>query len=663
MGGCASKIESFDIQYSVEVGPELHGGTKELRNPKYANAYLESPGPGIRTMKDLYLKSFKEFSGRPCLGTRQGDEYHWKTYKEISELVLHFGSGLLSKKLCKAEEQGGYSVRFLAIYAKNSEKWHIGDYASGIFGLSTIPLYDTLGASATEYILQETELKTIFLSNDKINSILDLKANNQSGQIKNLISFDPVDDETKGRVRDLGLKLFSFDDIVEYGKSHKVEIEEVDPDSIYTLSYTSGTTGNPKGVIMTHRSTVAQLAGIQQVFTPTCEDTHICFLPLAHVYERCMSNVMILQGAQIGYYSGDVLKLKEDLAVLRPTILGCVPRLLSRFYDLINANINSLTGIKGKLARKALNTKLETVRHRAEYTHGIYDKLVFSKINKVLGGRVRIGTTASAPIAADVLNFLKVAFCCQILEAYGQTENGGAATATYVNDHEIGHVGGPVGCISIKLVDIPEMNYLSTNRNEKMELTPCGEVCFKGPCLMPGYFKNPTITAETIDSEGWLHSGDVGMLRPNGSIKIVDRKKNIFKLAQGEYIAPEKIENIYIQSKYVAFVWVFGDSLQSYTVGIIVPERTTIEPLAHSLGVNKNWEELCQDISIKNAILADIEKIGKEAKLNGMEQVKKIHLHPDLITPESGLLTPTFKIKRYDMKNHFKSVIDNLYRN
>jgi long-chain acyl-CoA synthetase len=663
MGGCASKVENQDIQYSVEVGPELPGGTRELRNPKYVNAYLERPFPEVHSMKDLYVRSFSTFGSRPCLGTRNGNEYHWKTYKQVYDEALHFGSGLISKKLCREEEQGGYNVRFLAIYSKNCEKWHVADFASGLFGISTVPLYDTLGTVATEFILNETELKTVFLSNDKIDAILELKANDQTGRLKNLVSFETADEEIKGRVRDLGLKIYSFEEIVEYGKTHKVEVKDIDPGLIHTISYTSGTTGNPKGVVMTHRTVLAQLAGIIDVFQPTPDDVHICYLPLAHVYERCLSNSMILQGAQIGYYSGDVLKLKEDLAVLRPTILACVPRLLSRFYDLINANINSLTGLKGKLARKALQTKLETVRYRAEYTHGLYDKLVFSKINKVLGGRVRMGTTASAPIAAEVLNFLKVAFCCQILEAYGQTENGGAATATSVKDHEIGHVGGPVGCLSIRLVDIPEMNYVSTNRNEKMELTPCGELCFKGPSIMPGYFKNSKITSEAIDPEGWLHSGDVGLLRPNGSIKIIDRKKNIFKLAQGEYIAPEKIENIYIQSKYVAFVFVYGDSLQSYTVAVIVPERTTVEPLAQSLGLQKTWEELCKDLAIKNAILKDIETLGKEAKLNGMEQVKKIHLHPEVITPEGGLLTPTFKIKRFDMRNHFKEAIDELYRN
>lgn len=661
MGGCTSRDEQEEIQYAIEVGPELKNSTRELRNPKHANAYLTSPSPKIKSMKDLYLSSFESFAKRPCLGTRNNDKYTWKTYDEVKTLSLHFGSGLISKKLCRVEEQGGYSVRFIAIYSKNCEKWHISDFGSAIYGVTSVPLYDTLGVTAIEFILHETELKTVCLSNDKIQSLLDLKAEDKLGKVKNLITFDPVDEETKGKVRDLGLKIYSMEDIIEYGAGHMVDIPEFEPDLIFTISYTSGTTGNPKGVIMTHGNVLAQMASVSEVFCPVPDDIHISYLPLAHVYERCVSNIMIMFGARIGYYSGDVLKLKEDLAILKPTILACVPRLLSRFYDLINANLKNLTGIKAKLMKKAFKTKLETIRTKAEYTHGLYDSLVFSKIKTVLGGRVRLATTASAPISADILNFLKVAFCCQILEAYGQTENGGAATSTIVKDHETNHVGGPVGCISIKLVDIPEMNYTTLTRNEKMEITPCGEVCFKGPSIMPGYFKNSKVTAEAIDEDGWLHSGDVGLLRPNGSIKIIDRKKNIFKLAQGEYIAPEKIENIYIQSKYVAFVFVFGDSLQSYTVGIIVPERTSVEPLAKSLGVHGSWEEICEDSNVKKAILQDIESIGKEAKLNGMEQVKKIHLHPEPITPESGLLTPTFKIKRYDMRNYFKAVIDDLY--
>lgn len=178
--------------------------------------------------------------------------------------------------------------------------------------------------------------------------------------------------------------------------------------------------------------------------------------------------------------------------------------------------------------------------------------------------------TGSAPIAHDVLDFLKIAFCCEIVEGYGMTETSAASFTTYIGDPETGHVGGPLQNVKIRLRDIPEMNYLHTND------PPKGEVCMWGPSIMTGYFKNPEKTAEAFEN-GWLLSGDVGMVLPNGSVKIVDRAKNIFKLSQGEYIAPEKLENVYIQSHHIAQIWVYGDSLRDHIIAFMVidPEVAT----------------------------------------------------------------------------------------
>lgn len=192
----------------------------------------------------------------------------------------------------------------------------------------------------------------------------------------------------------------------------------------------------------------------------------------------------------------------------------------------------------------------------------------------------------------------------------------GAATSTILSDHSLGHIGGPVSTCSIKLADIPEMNYFSSNQT--------GEVCIKGPIVMQKYFKNLELTREVIDQEGWLHSGDVGRVLKNGAIQIIDRKKSIFKLSQGEYVAPEKLENIYIQSHYVSLIFVYGDSFRDYTVGIIVPEQGVVEDLAKKIGVFRYWNEVCKDEMVKKVILDDIRRIGAGGKLNGIEQVKKI---------------------------------------
>lgn len=187
--------------------------------------------------------------------------------------------------------------------------------------------------------------------------------------------------------------------------------------------------------------------------------------------------------------------------------------------------------------------------------------MVFNKTKAALGGRVKICATGGAPISADVLQLLKVTLCVPIQEGYGSTESTGASFSTSIYDPEVGHVGGIKPNMEFKLEDIPDMSYLSTDKDENGNPTPRGEICIRGHSIFKGYYKLPEKTAESIDSEGWLHTGDVGLLKPNGSLKIIDRKKNLFKLAQGEYIAPEKIENIYVTSPYADEVFIYGDTL------------------------------------------------------------------------------------------------------
>lgn len=253
---------------------------------------------------------------------------------------------------------------------------------------------------------------------------------------------------------------------------------------------------------------------------------------------------MVMKGAQIGYFAGDVQKLKEDIALLRPTIFISVPRLYNRFYDAIKKKIDDLEGMKAKIANWGLDAKMARLAETGDPTHPVYDKLVFNKFKEAFGGRVKFLLTGSAPISKDVVNFLKVVFCCPMYEGYGQTESCAASTLTYSIDSEAGHVGGPVPYAEMKLVDIPAMNYLTTDTKDEKPY-PRGEICFKGSNNFVGYFKNPEKTAEALDENGWLHTGDIGALLPNGALKIIDRKKNIFKLAQGEYIAPDKLENGY----------------------------------------------------------------------------------------------------------------------
>ena len=244
---------------------------------------------------------------------------------------------------------------------------------------------------------------------------------------------------------------------------------------------------------------------------------------------------------------------------------------------------------------------MANVKRNGNTAHGCYDKIVFKKFKALLGGKVRFMVTGSAPIDPAVLEILKVAFCCPVMEGYGLTETSAGSSITRPNDPNTGHVGGPLGCVKWRLMDVPEMSYLSTDKPY-----PRGELCMKGPSVFSGYYKRPEKTAEAFDAEGWFRTGDVCVCYPNGSVKIIDRSKNIFKLAQGEYVAPEKVEGIYVLSPWIAQSLIYGDSLRSCTVGIIVPDVDNAKKWARDNGKSEDLETLLKDADLKKVIMDDI---------------------------------------------------------
>lgn len=262
------------------------------------------------------------------------------------------------------------------------------------------------------------------------------------------------------------------------------------------------------------------------------------------------------------------------------------------------------------------------------------------------------------PIASNVLDFLRAGFSAPVFEGYGQTECAAAATCGNYSDLSSGHVGGPIVCNEIVTFDVPEMNYTASND------PPTGEVCFRGPNVFSGYFKEPEKTAEALDGAGWLHSGDIGEWLPNGSIRIIDRKKNIFKLAQGEYVAAEKIENVYTQSPLIAQCFVYGDSLQAFLVAVVVPDFEVVKSWAtdNGIGTDGSWmREVVSNPSLNEAIMEQIKQASKKNGLRGFEIVRKIHLESELFSVANDLLTPTFKLKRPQAKIQYQTAINGMY--
>jgi len=457
------------------------------------------------------------------------------------------------------------------------------------------------------------------------------------------------------------MRVYTFDEVVERGKQNKSwKATEPKPDDCPMFSYTSGTTGDPKGVKMTHLMQVSAVASCNvtnKFNSPGAmgpEDTYISYLPSAHSFEALLFTNAIVYGTKVGYYGGDVLKLiKEDMPLLKPTIFPSVPRVYNKIFGMIKTKFGELTGCKAWLAKKAVTTKLANIESTGNFCHGCYDKILFKKVKNILGGNVRMMLTGSAPISAEVMNFIEICFSCNMYEGYGMTETMAGSVMTKYGDPRSGHVGGPAPNVKIRLRDIPEMEYTHQNN------PPKGEVCFWGPSIMKGYYKNPEKTAEAFDGE-WLLSGDVAQINPNGSITIVDRAKNIFKLSQGEYIAPEKLENQYIKSDFVAQIWIHGDSLHDWIVVFIVIDPDKVKPWAKERSILYN-DALMDSTELKKEVMKSLASIAADNKFNSLERPKQIKLIKDMWTIESDMLTPTMKTKRNIAKIRYTEDIKKMY--
>lgn len=271
-----------------------------------------------------------------------------------------------------------------------------------------------------------------------------------------------------------------------------------------------------------------------------------------------------------------------------------------------------------------------------------------------MGGRIRFILSGSAPVSPDVMDFMRICFSASVYEGYGQTENFCGGCLTITGDNTTGVVGIPFPCSEIKLVDVPDMDYLSSDKPH-----PRGEICIRGNSVMREYYKVPDKTAETLDSDGWLHTGDIGKFDEAGRLIIIDRLKNIFKLSQGEYVAPEKVEGVYQKHELIAQAFVYGNSLQASLVGVVVPDKEVFVKWAQNIAANKN--DLYNDENVKKQLLKELTDFGKKNDLKGFEQMRSIHISSEEFSVDNDLLTPTFKLKREVATKIYKKEIDAMY--
>eukprot|EP01084_Bolivina_argentea_P111041 198233_1 len=390
-------------------------------------------------------------------------------------------------------------------------------------------------------------------------------------------------------------------------------------------------------------------------------DVILSYLPLAHNYERSVEIMALIVGARIGFYSGDIKELINDIELLKPTVFIGVPRVFQKIQDKIVNEVDKQSFIKKFLFNYAFNTKQLSVKKGLQ-TSSLWDKIVFKKIKQRFGGNIVACMSGSAPLSTNTAYFIKTCLSDIIGEGYGLTEISSGGTTTDIFDYEYGHVGTPISTTEIKLVSVNDMNYTIYDKP-----LPRGEIWIRGNTVFNGYYKNKKKTNSVLFKNGWFASGDVGTWTQNGKLKIIDRKKNIFKLSQGEYIRPEYIENVYKMSKYVNNIFVYGDSNTTYLIAIIVPDWEIFDEWINAnnkqniLNIN-NLNELCKNNIIINLIKNDIKYIENREQLTGFEKIKKFILIKDDFTPENGILTSTLKLKRHHAKLFFKKEIDMLYQ-
>uniref|UniRef100_A0A8C0KMZ3 Long-chain-fatty-acid--CoA ligase n=1 Tax=Canis lupus dingo TaxID=286419 RepID=A0A8C0KMZ3_CANLU len=563
-----------------------------------------------RTMYQVFRRGLSISGNGPCLGFRKPKQpYQWLSYQEVADRAEFLGSGLLQHNCKPCTDQ------FIGVFAQNRPEWIIAELACYTYSMVVVPLYDTLGPGAIRYIISTADISTVVVDKpQKAVLLLEHVERKETPGLKLIIIMEPFEEALKERGQECGVIIKSMQ-AVEVRICSWAIYWPPKPSDLSIVCFTSGTTGNPKGAMLTHGNVVADFSGFLKVT------------------------------------EGDIRLLSDDMKALCPTIFPVVPRLLNRMYDKIFSQAD--TRLKRWLLEFAAKRKQAEVRSGIIRNDSIWDELFFNKIQASLGGCVRMIVTGAAPASPTVLGFLRAALGCQVYEGYGQTECTAGCTFTTPGDWTSGHVGAPLPCNHIKLIDVEELNYW-TCKGE-------GEICVRGPNVFKGYLKDPDRTKEALDSDGWLHTGDIGKWLPAGTLKIIDRKKHIFKLAQGEYIAPEKIENIYIRSEPVAQVYVHGNSLKAYLVGIVVPDPEVMSTWAQKRGIEGSYTELCANKELKKAILEDMVRLGKESGLHSFEQVKAIHIHSDMFSVQNGLLTPTLKAKRPELREYFKKQIEELY--
>ncbi|RHN49040.1 putative long-chain-fatty-acid--CoA ligase [Medicago truncatula] len=599
----------------VEEGREGKNGKLSV-GPVYRNLLAKDQfppsDPDLTTAWDIFSVAAKKYPQNRMLGWREFVDgkfgsYVWKTYKQVYDEVMHIGSALRAS--------GAQHGSRIGVYGSNCPQWIVAMEACCAHSLVCVPLYDTLA----------------------------------------IVCFTKLTNEEKDKATSIGVKPYSWEEFLQMGKETPSTISPPQAHDICTIMYTSGTSGDPKGVVLTHENITYFVRGMDIFMEQfedkmTVEDVYLSFLPLAHILDRTIEEYFFHKGASVGYYHGDLTALRDDLMELKPTLFAGVPRVFEKVYEGIKKAVEELNPVRRTVFGMLYKRKLGWMKKGYKHCNAspFADLLAFRKVKARLGGRVRLIITGGAPLSSEIEEFLRVTSGAFVCQGYGLTETCGSTTLAFPDEMCMLGTVGPVSIYNeIQLEEVPEMGY------NPLGNPSCGEICLRGKSVFSGYHKNPELTKESI-VDGWFHTGDIGEMQPNGVVKIIDRKKNLIKLSQGEYIALEYLENVYGITPIVEDVWVYGNSFKSVLVAVVVPNEEITKKWAYTNGFVGSFSELCSLDEFKKYVLSELKLTAERNKLKGFEQIKGVILDPHPFDMERDLVTATLKKRRNNMLKYYQ---------
>jgi len=590
-----------------------------------------------RTIYQMLKESVQKFGRRPALGRKQGEAYRYLTYDEVWERVRALRKGLAALGVKKGDR--------IALLSENRPEWALTDLAAHCLGVVAVAIYPTLPTPQVQYLVSDSAARVLVVSTEKqLAKALQLRPHVRT--LEQIVVMDGPAPEG----------VLTFDEVCERGKSSGIrdadldaQAADVSPDDMATLIYTSGTTGDPKGAMLTHTNLLYTGHAALQIVELNENDVFLSFLPLCHIIERVGGYYLPLSiGARIVYSEG-VFAIANEIAEVKPTVFLCVPRLYENVMERILEHAAKLPARRKRVLDWALAVGKECVERKEAgrsigpilaLKRAIADRLALRTIReKASGGRARFFVSGGAPLNPVTAAFFE-AFGVRILEGYGLTECP-VISLNRPDRSRLGTVGPPLPGIEVKIA-------------------PDGEILARGPSLMRGYFGKPEATAETIDEAGWLHTGDVGEMTPDGMLKITDRKKDIIVLANGKNVAPQPIEARLKESPYIAEIVLIGDR-QGSLVAIVVPAFDRLrawakqnEIPAHDMG------ELTRRAETRKLFKDEIDRLSGD--LADFERIKRFSLVEQPFSIETGELTPTLKVKRKIIAQKYTHLIEQMAR-